>query len=346
MKYDDPWGSEEEPRYKPRGSNKNIYDVDAVLLSIRNRFGRNYRSGLSFDSWFLYILLLALLAVWGASGFYVVNPEEQGVQLTFGKYVSTSEPGLRYHLPFPIGRVDKVKVAAVNRDEIGFSSGRKGEGEGIMLTGDENIVNANFEVQWRIKNAYNFLYNVKDYGFGTSVKGAAESAMRDAIGKNEISFILRGEGRAQIAADTKKNLQAILDGYNMGVEVLSIQMKKVDPPEKVINAFRDVQSARADKEREINQAYSYRNDLLPRAKGEAEVAIQNAEAYKIEVINRALGDTKRFTEIYQQYKSYPEITKMRMRLEMLEQVYKETDKIVVDDSNVLKFFDLLKGGAK
>ncbi|KYH12310.1 FtsH protease activity modulator HflK [Neorickettsia sp. 179522] len=343
-RYDNPWGSDDEPLRRTRVNNRNVYDIEGILLSMRGRFFR--RSGPRFSWWLIFFLLGLFGVFWVLSGFYIVNPEEQAVKLTFGKYAGMADPGLRYHFPFPIGHVDKVKVAVINRNEIGYSPGKKGEGEGIMLTGDENIVNANFEVQWRIKDAYKFLYKVRDYGFGLSVKGAAESAMRDAIGQNKISFILRGEGRAKIASDTKKQLQEILDGYDMGVEVLSIQMKKVDPPEKVIDAFRDVQSARADKEREINQAYSYRNDALPRARGEAEVALQGAQAYKIEVINRALGDTTRFTEVYNQYKINPEITRVRMRIEMLEDVYRNTEKIVADDSGIFKFFDLQKGGVK
>lgn len=343
-RYENPWGSDEEPSRKARGSNRNIYDMEELLFSIRSKLLR--RGGPKFKGYFVFFLFALIAALWGLSGFYVVNPEEQSVELTFGRYTGVSDPGLRYHFPFPIGHVDKVKVAVINRDEIGFSSGKRAEGEGIMLTGDENIVNVNFEVQWRIKDAYDFLYKVRDYGFGLSVKGAAESAMRDAIGQNKISFILRGEGRAKIAADTRKRLQEILDGYDMGVEVLSIQMKKVDPPEKVINSFRDVQSARADKEREINQAYSYRNDTLPRARGEAEIVLQGAEAYKVEVVNRAMGDTTRFTEIYNQYRNYPDITRMRMQLEMLEEVYKGTDKVILDDGDVLKFFDLHKGAIR
>lgn len=343
-RYDNPWGSGDEPPRRTRATHKNVYDIEGLLLSVRGRFFR--RSGPRFSWWFIFLLLSLFGVFWVLSGFYVVNPEEQAVKLTFGKYAGMADPGLRYHFPFPIGHVDKVKVAVINRNEIGYSSGKKGEGEGIMLTGDENIVNANFEVQWRIKDAYKFLYKVRDYGFGLSVKGAAESAMRDAIGQNKISFILRGEGRAKIASDTKKQLQEILDGYDMGVEVLSIQMKKVDPPEKVIDAFRDVQSARADKEREINQAYSYRNDALPRARGEAEVALQGAQAYKTEVINRAVGDTTRFTEVYNQYRINPEITRVRMRIEMLEDVYRNTEKIIADDSGIFKFFDVQKGGVK
>lgn len=336
--YDDPWGASRDPSSKKQ----NIHNIEDLL----KKFGKNpntiFPTGGGFNKKIAGIALLFLLALWVLSGFYVVNPEEEGVELVFGKYVNTSAPGLRYNFPYPIGNVTKVKVASINREEIGFSASRKGDGEGIMLTGDENIVNVNFEVQWRIKNAYDFLYRLRDDIPGKSVKGAAESAMRDAIGQNKIAFILRGEGRAQIGIETKNLLQKILDSYNAGVEVLSIQMKKVDPPEKVINAFRDVQSAKADKEREINQAYAYRNDILPRAEGDANRIIRLAEAYKIEMLNKAEGETRRFMEIYQQYRSNKEVTKNRMYLEMMEEIYKDSNKIFLDNKTALPFLDLMK----
>jgi membrane protease subunit HflK len=340
-RYDDPWGTSQEKSYS-NNKKQNIYNIEDFFKKFEKTSNNIFKSGGGFNKKFIFVIAVIVLLFWVLSGFYVVNPEEEGVELIFGKYVNTSEPGLRYNFPYPIGNVTKVKVASINREEIGFAVNKKGEGEGIMLTGDENIVNVNFEVQWRIKNAYDFLYKVRDDIPGMSVKSAAESAMRDSIGQNKIAFILRGEGRSLLAIETKELLQKILDAYSAGVEILSIQMKKVDPPEKVINAFRDVQSARADKEREINQAYTYKNDILPRAKGDAEKIMKSSEAYKIEVVNRAEGDTKRFTEIYQQYKNNKEITKNRIYLETLEEIYKGSDKILLDNKSAIPFLDLMK----
>ncbi len=230
-----------------------------------------------------YFIVFIILLLYACTGFYIVHPSEESIELTFGKYSNTETPGLRYHFPYPIGKVFKVNVKEVNREEIGVSSsyGRDTDrGEGVMLTGDENIVNVNFEVQWRVRDAKDYLFKVRDYKPGFSVKNAAESTMREIIGKNTISFALSHQGRVEISRDTRTLLQQILDGYQMGIEILSVQMKKIDPPEKVISSFRDVQNAIADKERTINEAYAYRNDIIPRAKGEAIKIKLDAEAYE------------------------------------------------------------------
>ncbi len=242
--------------------------------------------------------------------------------------------GLRYHFPYPIGKVFKVNVKEVNREEIGVSGsyGRDTDrGEGVMLTGDENIVNVNFEIQWRVRDAKDYLFKVRDHQPGLSVKNAAESAMREIIGKNTISFALEGQGRAEISRDTRILLQQILDGYQMGIEILSVQMKKIDPPEKVISSFRDVQSARADKERTINEAYSYSNDIIPRAKGEAIKIKLDAQAYENEIINEAKGNANRFLSLYEEYRQNPSLVKNRIYLETMENIFSKVDKVVVTD---------------
>lgn len=226
-----------------------------------------------------------------------------------------------------------MNVKEVNREEIGVSSsyGRDTDrGEGVMLTGDENIVNVNFEVQWRVRDAKDYLFKVRDYKPGFSVKNAAESAMREIIGKNTISFAL-GQGRPEISRDTRILLQQILDGYQMGTEILSVQMKKIDPPEKVISSFRDVQSARADKERTINEAYAYNNDIIPRAKGEAIKIKLDAQAYENEIINEAKGNANRFLSLYEEYRQNPSLVKNRIYLETMENIFSKVDKVVVTD---------------
>lgn len=280
-----------------------------------------------------YFIIFIILLFYACTGFYIVHPSEESIELTFGRYSNTETPGLRYHFPYPIGKVFKVNVKEVNREEIGVSSsyGRDTDrGEGVMLTGDENIVNVNFEVQWRVRDAKDYLFKVRDYKPGFSVKNAAESAMREIIGKNTISFAL-GQGRPEISRDTRILLQQILDGYQMGIEILSVQMKKIDPPEKVISSFRDVQSARADKERTINEAYAYNNDIIPRAKGEAIKIKLDAEAYENEVINEAKGNANRFLSLYEEYRQNPSLVKNRIYLETMENIFSKVDKVVVTD---------------
>ncbi|QKX01682.1 FtsH protease activity modulator HflK [Wolbachia endosymbiont of Cruorifilaria tuberocauda] len=279
------------------------------------------------------LIFFIILFFYACTGFYIINPSEEGIELIFGKYSNTKTPGLRYNFPYPIGKVFKVNVKEVNREEVGIS-GSYGKdtdrGEGVMLTGDENIVNVNFEVQWHVRDARDYLFKVRDYKPGFSVKNAAESAMREIIGKNTISFAL-GQGRQGIPIDTKALLQQILDGYQMGIEVLSIQMKKIDPPEKVISSFRDVQSARADKERIVNEAYAYSNDIIPRAKGEAIKIKLDAEAYENEIINEAKGNASHFLSLYKEYKHNPSLVKNRIYLETMENILNKVDKVIITD---------------
>ncbi|AHC39550.1 FtsH protease activity modulator HflK [Ehrlichia muris] len=345
----DPWNNNNKEDHKSK-EYKNSNDISKIIYRFNNTlssFLKNKKST-QFNNHgkaqFIIVLLVVMFLYMG-SGFYIVEPEEEAVQLLFGKYHNTVGPGLRYYLPSPIGHVIKLKVKTVNREEIGsrfYSDNTSDHGEGVMLTGDENIVNINFDVHWRINDAYNYLFKVRDNQVGDTVKNAAESAMREVIGKSSISFAIEGKGRAVISQETKTLLQNILDQYNMGVEVLSIQLKKVDPPEKVINSFRDVQSARADKEKLINEAYAYRNQVLPRAKGEAIKIKLDAEAYESEVVNAAEGNAKRFTSLYKEYVNQPEAIRNRLYLETMEEILSKNDKVVVSDDlkGMLSYFPL------
>merc|ERR1711977_313936 len=227
--------------------------------------------------------LIILAILWALSGLYRVLPDEQGVVLRFGKFVNTTQPGLNYHFPYPIETVLTPKVTKVNRRDIGFTSGGVADvpQESLMLTGDENIVNIDFSVFWVIKDAGNFLFKIQDPE-GT-VKAAAETAMREVIARSNIQPILT-EGRAKIEIETQEIIQAILDEYNSGIQITQVQTQKADPPDQVIDAFRDVQAARADMERSKNEAEAYANDVIPRARGEAQKILQAAEAYKKEVV--------------------------------------------------------------
>ena len=302
--------------------------------------------------------LIILVVIWALSGLYRVLPDEQGVVLRFGKFVNTTQPGLNYHLPFPIESVLTPKVTKVNRMDIGFRSERDsgfGQGGGVadvseeslMLTGDENIVNIDFSVFWVIKDAGNFLFKIQDPE-GT-VKAAAETAMREVIARSDIQPILT-EGRAVIERDTQDIIQGILDEYESGVQITQVQTQKADPPDQVIDAFRDVQAARADMERSKNEAEAYANDVIPRARGEAAKILQAAEAYKKEVVAKAEGEASRFLSIYAEYAKAKDVTQERMYLETMEQVLADINKIIIDKdsgSGVVPYLPLqeLKSGA-
>ena len=301
--------------------------------------------------------LIILVVIWALSGLYRVLPDEQGVVLRFGKFVNTTQPGLNYHFPFPIESVLTPKVTKVNRMDIGFRSERDsgfGQGGGVadvpeeslMLTGDENIVNIDFSVFWVIKDAGNFLFKIQDPE-GT-VKAAAETAMREVIARSNIQPILT-EGRAVFERDTQDIIQGILDEYESGVQITQVQTQKADPPDQVIDAFRDVQAARADMERSKNEAEAYANDVIPRARGEAAKILQAAEAYKKEVVAKAEGEASRFLSIYTEYAKAKEVTQERMYLETMEQVLADINKIIIDKdsgSGVVPYLPLqeLKSG--
>ena len=343
----DPWNSNNKEENQAKGY-KNSNDINKIINRFNNTlnfFLHNKKRNNSYGTIQFIVAFLVIISLYMASGFYIVEPEEEAVELLFGKYHNTVGPGLRYHFPSPIGQIIKLKVKTINREEIGsklYTDSTSDHGEGVMLTGDENIVNINFDVHWRINNAYNYLFKVRDNQAGDTVKNAAESAMREVIGKSSISFAIEGKGRAVISQETKTLLQNILDHYEMGVEVLSIQLKKVDPPEKVISSFRDVQSARADKEKLINEAYAYRNQVLPRAKGEAIKIKLDAEAYESEVVNTAEGNAKRFTALYNEYVQQPDAVRNRLYLETMEEILNKNDKVVVSDDlkGMLSYFPL------
>ncbi|TAN56656.1 MAG: FtsH protease activity modulator HflK [Magnetospirillum sp.] len=283
----------------------------------------------------LLLVPLAVLVLWLASGIYRVNTDEQGVVMRFGRWVDTTEPGLHYRLPFPIDTVILPKVTKLNQLQLGFraaSDGRTDRSRDVpeesrMLTGDENIVEADFVVFWRIKDAGKFLFNLKDPE-GT-VKVAAESAMRDVVGRNPITFAL-SDRREQIAIEAQAELQKLLDSYEAGIHVQQVQLQGVEPPSAVIDAFNDVQRARADLERTRNEAEAYRNDIIPRARGEAERMLQEAEAYKEQVVNKAQGETKRFMALYTAYKQAEEVTSRRLYLETMEEILAKSPKMIVD----------------
>ncbi len=320
----------------PGGGNNPLPDLDALIRKGQENF-KNFIFGTGGKGGLL--IILAALLLWGATGLYRVQPDEQGVVMVFGEFTRTTPPGLHYNWPAPVGRVLKPKVTRINRVELGFRSSGENRARGtsnrdvieesLMLTGDENIVDIDFIVLWKIKDAGKFLFKVRDPQ-GT-VKVVAESAMREVIGKTPIQIAFT-EGRKQIEGQTFQLLQELLDSYEAGIEVTEIQLLKVDPPSQVVDAFNDVQRAKADRERLRNEAEAYRNDIIPRARGDAEKLLQESQAYKEQVVNLAEGEAKRFTSVQQIYAKSPEVTARRLYLETLEQVLKGPNKVIIDRS--------------
>ena len=338
FKNQSPWGS-------PPGGNGNggfrrgptPPDIEDIIKKIQNTINRLLPGGKGGNKT-IFLGLIILLIIWSLSGLYRVLPDEQGVVLRFGKFIKTTQPGLNYHFPYPIESVLTPKVTKVNRIDIGFRSERDsgfttGGGvadvpeESLMLTGDENIVNIDFSVFWVIKDAGKFLFKIQDPE-GT-VKAAAETAMREVIAKSKIQPILT-EGRSVIEIETQSIIQEILDEYNSGIQVTQVQTQKADPPDQVIDAFRDVQAARADMERSKNEAQAYANDVIPRARGEAAKILQAAEAYKKEVVAKAEGEASRFISIYSEYVNAKQVTQERMYLETMEKVLADIDKVIIE----------------
>ena len=327
----DPWGdSNQRPSNNSKKKNYN-FSIDNLLNNFFSKIKKIFFNGGPGNKKSIISAVLILLIIWIISGFYKVNANEQGVILRFGEWVRTTQPGLHYHLPYPIETAKTPKVTKINKTEIGFVTFRDSKRllleESLMLTGDENIVDINFSVFWLIKDAGKFLFNVRNPE--RSVKAVSESVMREVIANSLISSAL-AEGRKDIETKSIKAIQLVLDNYGSGVEITQLQLQKVDPPDQVIDSFRDVQRARADKEKAINEAIAYRNDIIPKARGNAAKIVQESEAYKKEVIARSEGDANRFNSILKSYKTNEDVTKNRIYLETLEEVFQNANKIIID----------------
>ena len=331
-----PWGG--GGGQGPRGggsSGPTPPNIEELLRKSQERFKKFLPSGAG-NIRGLILLVVAVLAIWGGSGFYRVQPGEQGVELLFGRLVKQTSPGLNYWFPGPIGEVLKLNVERTNTITIGFrepGEGRRGGGprevpqESLMLTGDQNIIDIDFVVQWRIKNAADFLFNIRDPR--ATIKIASESAMREVIGQTTLDDATTKK-RQQVQQKSKVLLQKILDDYGAGVVIAEIQLQKADPPAEVIDAFHDVQRARQDQERSINEAKAYKNDILPKAKGMAQTMIQGASAYKAKIVKEADGEAKRFLSVYETYKMAKEVTVRRLFLERMQEVFKNSEKVIID----------------
>jgi membrane protease subunit HflK len=328
-----PWGQ------GPSGGPQHQPDLEELLKRSQDKLKQVIPGGSGVPGPFLmFFLAVAAAAVVAFYAFtFRVNPDELGVVMRFGKPIRSEPPGLHFRLPYPIEEVRLPKVTRQNIIEVGMRSGVSTRGfaggvrdvpeESLMLTGDENIVDVDFVVFWRIKDAQAYLFNIQNPE--VTVKEVAESAMREIVGQNNIQPILT-EARQKTEQAVQKLMQDVLDHYKAGIRIDQVQLQKVDPPTQVIDAFRDVQAARADQERLQNEAFSYANKVVPEARGEAERILQGARAYKEQTVAEATGQTARFIKVYDEYKKAPEVTRKRMYLETMERVLGGTDKIILD----------------
>ena len=294
---------------------------------------------------------LALL-IWLLSGVYIVGPDEVGVVQTFGKYSRVGQSGLNYHFPYPIEKVSTPKVTEVKRVEIGFRTVGKNqyqtvERESLMLTGDENIVDAEMIVQYKIKDPVAYTFNfIKPE---LTVRQASEASLRTVVGRNNIDEALTS-GKFMIQEEAKEIIQAILDKYKTGILVVAVQLQDVGPPQQVVAAFKDVASAKEDKNRMINQAEGYRNDVIPKARGEGQAMIREAEGYKQARIARAEGDAFKFNAVLKEYRKAKGVTETRMYLETVEAILPGKEKIIVPDGegggNLINLLNLKSQGGK
>ncbi len=310
-------------------------DVEELLRRSQDKFKSMMPGGVG-SSRGLILIVIGIITIWLFSGFYRVQPGEQGVELLFGKFVKVTPPGLNYWPPAPIGQIFKPNVELTNQITIGYRTNGDGRSSGsrdvpqesLMLTGDQNIIDVDFVVQWRIKNAADYLFNIRNPD--ATVKLAAESAIREVIGQTTLEDALTVK-RGEVEAATKELLQSILDSYGAGVFIVEIKQQKVDPPSEVIDAFNDVQRAKQDQERSVNEAVAYRNGIVPRAKGEAAVMIQEALAYKEKVTKEAEGEAERFLSVYEAYKTGKEVTIERLYIERMQSVLQNSEKIILDN---------------
>ncbi len=334
-----PWGQ------GPAGGGTPPPDLEEILRRSQDKLRQAVPGGLGFFGTFL-VLMVGALAV-GYFGFTVrVNPDERAVVQRFGKFDRELSNGLNFRWPYPVEEVTIVPYTRQNRVEVGFSSGARGPygslsnpnkpEESLMLTGDENIVDVNFNVFWNVKNAPDYLFKIRNPGSNpdanANVKAVSESAMREVIGKNDIQPILT-KSRQEIEESVKALIQRTLDSYSSGIQITQVNLQKVDPPAEVIAAFRDVQAARADQERATNEAETYANRVIPEARGEAQQILQAAQGYREQVVAEAKGRTERFLKVYAEYQKAPDVTRRRMYLETLERVLGGMDQIILDEKS-------------
>lgn len=347
-----PWG-----RGGGGGGRQTPPDLDEVIRRLQERFsglfggGGGNGGGPAFSKSFFSFGIGVVALLWLASGIYVVAADEEAVVLRFGQHVATTGPGLNWHMPYPVETVEKVPVTRVQRLEIGFRGGQTGRvhkvpQEALMLTKDENIVDISFIVQYRVKNVSNYLFNVAHPA--DTVRGAAESAIREVIGRTMIDDVLTTR-KAIVEVEVEKLIQSILDGYKAGISVATVKLRDVQPPEPVIKDFKDVASAREDRERAKNEAQAYANDIIPKARGEAKKMVLDAQAFEKEAVDRAEGQAQHFVSVLKAYRQAPDVTRKRLYMDAMQDVLAKVDKVIVDKSvagRVLPYLPLDRMGKK
>jgi modulator of FtsH protease HflK len=329
-----PWQGGGNSGGGPRGPQQPP-DLDAVMREFQQKFGQFFPGGGDGRKKLVGIAIAVIVGLWLASGFYQVSSTQLGVVLRFGKPERIENPGLRYHLPGPIETVELTEVTSARKIEVGFSSSRRNSeesdvpNESMMLTGDENIIDVNFEVIWQVdpEKVKDFLFNIRKPE--QTVKAAAESVMREVIGTTNIQTALT-DGRSLIEQRTLELLQSLLNQYKSGVLVTQVNLRSARPPAEVADSFQDVTRARSDKETKINQAETYRSRVIPTAEGDAARKIQEAEGYKQQVVNLAKGNAERFTSVYQSYQLSRDTAAKQMYLETMESILRNANKIVID----------------
>ncbi|MGB0908500.1 MAG: FtsH protease activity modulator HflK, partial [Maricaulaceae bacterium] len=344
-----PWGNGRPDTGRPKPGEASA-DLDNVIQGFKTRFGNGGGGGRGqkpegplqkFGPFGIFILVgVAWMLL---STIYQVDQQEEAVVLRFGKYERTSPPGLNFKLPTPFETVIKQKTRVVNKTTIGGN-----DKASLMLTGDENIIDINFTVLWRISELKDFVFEVDDPR--NAVVAVAESAMREVVGKNVLEKIITTD-RLGITIDVRDLMQKTLDEYKAGVEIVEVQLQKADPPNKggVIEAFRDVVNAEQDAETKVNEATAFQNDIVPKARGEAAQIIQDAEAYKGQMVAEAKGEAQRFNLVLEEYLAAPRVTRQRMYLETIEEVYSPAEKIILDEgagSGVVPYLPLDQLGKK
>jgi membrane protease subunit HflK len=301
---------------------------------------------------FLGAAMLVMAIFWLASGAYIIGPDQRGIILRFGRHVATTDPGFHWHWPYPFETVLRPRVTEVQRVEVGFRTIDPGPparyadipSESLMLTGDENIIDIDLVVQYRIADPTKYLFSVRN--LSDTVKSAAEAALREVIGRRQIDDALT-IGKLEIQEEAKALLQSIMDAYQAGLQVVAVQLQEVQPPKQVIDAFKDVASAREDRVRFINEAEGYRSAVIPEVRGQVETILREAEAYEEEKSRRATGEAQRFLQLLAEYQKAKDITRKRLLLETLEEVFPRMEKIIIEDSaraNVLPILPMGKGG--
>jgi membrane protease subunit HflK len=345
MSWNEPGGGKKDP-WSGKSANDDVPELDEMIKSFQKTMdkifgnGGNSNGGDSSSNSLKGLGLIAIGAgvIWGLTGFYIVDEGNHGVETRFGKYSATTQAGLNWHLPAPIEQVNLVNVKQQRFIEVGYRSNGSGDlvnggsvpKEALMLTKDENYVDVRLAVQYQVKDAKAFIFNVANPA--ATLKHVTESAQRGVIGGSTMDFVLT-EGRSEIVAQIKTEIQNVMDSYNSGIQVTSVNLQDAQPPEQVQNAFADAIKAREDEQRLINEAQAYSNDVIPKARGAAARKTQEAEGYKEQVIAQAQGETSRFSQLLTEYTKSPDVTRKRLYIDAMESVLSSTNNVIVDVKN-------------